>query len=83
MGMHRRTHHPSALQWGLCKTVTRYETFTPPSPPQKPVCFLSSKALPKQWANYQGDVSNGLEKKGAGLPDVSLPRARRFGEDAL
>lgn len=80
--MCRRARHPFALQWGLYKTVTHHETFPFPLPPRKPACFLSSKAFPKQWANYQGNVSGGLEKKGASLPNASRPGAHRCGEDA-
>ena len=82
MEMCRRACHRSALQRGLHKTATHHETSTSPSPPRKPACFLSSKAFPKQWANYQGNVSGGLEKKGASLPNASRPGARRRGEDA-
>lgn len=80
--MCRRARHPFALQCGLYKTVTHHETFPFPLPPRKPACFLSSKAFPKQWANYQGNVSGGLEKKGASLPNASRPGAHRCGEDA-
>lgn len=80
--MCRRARHRSVLQRGLHKTATHHETSTSPSPPRKPACFLSSKAFPKQWANYQGNVSGGLEKKGASLPNASRPGAHRRGEDA-
>ena len=79
-GMCRRARHPSALQRGLRKTATHHETLTSPSPSRKPACFLSSKAFPKQWANYQGNVSGGLEKKGASLPDASCPGAADMGK---
>ena len=79
-GMCRRARHPSALQRGLRKTATRHETFTSPSPSRKPARFLSSKAFPKQWANYQGNVSSGLEKKGASLPNTSRPGAADMGK---
>lgn len=53
--------------------VTHHKTFTPPFPPRERVLFPCSKAHPQQRTSCQGNVSDGLQKRGASRGWASTP----------